>query len=462
MDPPPDGSQDIPVVDAVNDSDTEWESEQFSAAAESQLKQLGQLLDDPGAITSDSLSSMVVPDVESTTLRPREFDDRFRTVSMTVRRGLNFRSGGSSRGAEAFAESLRKMSEPLADAGRIHSKFKIISVQTIAASEVSTDVIFQRAGEQPGGSFQQDAVWNCIWNKIPGENSAGTVQLRQVSLLEYEEVLQSSPEGHTFSDCTESVFRNEPTFRQQLLPGIDYWRSLFQKQYGVYPFGHHGIAVGDVNNDGLDDLYAGQPAGLPNRLYLQNADGTVTDAAADAGVDLLNRTRGVLLVDLDNDADQDLIAVLEQVIVFMENDGAAHFTEMCAVPTGDPGSLSVADYDGDGDLDVYVVNYGDRLRSAPDVYHDANNGGANVLLRNDGNWTFVDVTEESGLAVNNRRWSFAASWEDFDDDGDMDLYVANDFGRNNLYRNDHGRFTDIAPEAGVEDMAAGMSALTPV
>ena len=62
-----------------------------------------------------------------------------------------------------------------------------------------------------------------------------------------------------------------------------------------------------------------------------------------------------------------------------------------------------------------------------------------------------------GLDSNNRRWSFAAAWEDFDQDGDIDLAVANDFGRNNLYRNDGGSFVDMAAEAGVEDMAAGMS-----
>ena len=276
-------------------------------------------------------------------------------------------------------------------------------------------------------------------------------------MLEYEESEVASPERHLFSDCTESVFRDESSFREQLIPGIDYWRSRTQKQHGVFPFGHHGIAIGDVNNDGLEDLYAGQPSGLPNRLYMQNADGTVTDRAAEGGVDILNRTRGVLLVDIDNDADLDLVAVLKELIVFMANDGAGHFKEMSAVPTTEPGGLSACDFDLDGDLDIYVVNYGDRFRSSPDVYHDANNGGANVLLRNDGQWRFTDVTTDVGLDANNTRWSFAASWEDFDDDGDSDLYVANDFGRNNLYRNDEGSFTDVAPDLDVEDIAAGMS-----
>ena len=81
----------------------------------------------------------------------------------------------------------------------------------------------------------------------------------------------------------------------------------------------------------------------------------------------------------------------------------------------------------------------------------------NWLFRNDGKLTFTDATSQAGLDENNKRFSFAAAWEDYDNDGDIDLYVANDFGRNNLYRNDNGRFTDVAAPAGVEDVAAGMS-----
>jgi hypothetical protein len=99
----------------------------------------------------------------------------------------------------------------------------------------------------------------------------------------------------------------------------------------------------------------------------------------------------------------------------------------------------------------------------PMPFHDANNGGPNILWRNQGDWSFEDVTEAVGLDVNNRRYSFAASWEDYDNDGDLDLYVANDYGRNNLYRNE-GRdaagmvqFNDIAGTEGVEDTSAGMS-----
>ena len=63
----------------------------------------------------------------------------------------------------------------------------------------------------------------------------------------------------------------------------------------------------------------------------------------------------------------------------------------------------------------------------------------------------------TGLEHNNTRFSFAATWEDYDNDGDQDLYVANDYGRNCLYRNDAGKFTDVAPQLGVEDTSSGMS-----
>jgi hypothetical protein len=59
--------------------------------------------------------------------------------------------------------------------------------------------------------------------------------------------------------------------------------------------------------------------------------------------------------------------------------------------------------------------------------------------------------------VNNQRFSYAAAWDDYDQDGDFDLYVANDFGRNNLYRNDRTGFEDVADELGVEDTGSGMS-----
>jgi hypothetical protein len=92
----------------------------------------------------------------------------------------------------------------------------------------------------------------------------------------------------------------------------------------------------------------------------------------------------------------------------------------------------------------------------PVPYHDATNGPRNLAWRNEGDRRWKEVTTELGLDHNNDKFSYAALWEDLDSDGDLDLYVVNDFGRNNLYRNEGGRFRDVAREAGADDMAAGM------
>ena len=92
-------------------------------------------------------------------------------------------------------------------------------------------------------------------------------------------------------------------------------------EFGTQEHGHHGLALGDVNGDGLDDVYLCAPAGLPNRLFIQNEDGTASDAAGRAGVDWLDDSRAALLVDLENDGDQDLVLAMRQRLLLMSNDG---------------------------------------------------------------------------------------------------------------------------------------------
>ncbi len=170
---------------------------------------------------------------------------------------------------------------------------------------------------------------------------------------------------------------------------------------------------------------------------------------------------------MDNDGDQDLLVTAGSSLLMMDNDGSGRFklrSRLQPHPTAH--SLSTVDYDNDGRLDVYVCSYGNSFETFADSktplpWHDANNGAANSLFHNEGNWQFRNVTVEVGLDENNRRYSYAASWEDFDNDGDQDLYVANDFGRNNLFINQinkNVRFRDVAKQLGVEDISPGMSA----
>jgi tetratricopeptide (TPR) repeat protein len=205
-------------------------------------------------------------------------------------------------------------------------------------------------------------------------------------------------------------------------------------------------------------LYLCRPGGLPNQLLLHTPEHLLRDASAAAGVDLLDYSSGALLVDLDGDLDLDLLVATGTGLVFFVNDGAGQFTRKLLLERSLATSLAAADFDLDGDVDVYVCSYLSPYEEngLPVPYHDANNGEANMLLRNDGDWTFVDAAAEVGMDANNRRFSLAASWEDFDNDGDPDLYVVNDFGRNNLYRNDAGQFSDVAAELSAQDISAGM------
>ena len=278
-----------------------------------------------------------------------------------------------------------------------------------------------------------------------------------------------SADRRGFAEVTERAFGRDDAHARQLGLGTDHWRDSLDAALGVSVYGHQGISLGDFDGDGLEDLYVGQPAGLPNRLFRNNGDGTFSDVSRRAGLDVLDETSMSLFGDLDNDGDQDLVLVGAAPLLF-RNDSAGRFEldrrAGLEVPEGRAAMLTgaaLADYDLDGDLDLYVCAYdfweAGSDYDAPTPYYDAVNGPANLLYRNDGSGVFEEVSAESGLDPGNDRFSFAAAWGDYDNDGDPDLYVANDFGRNNLYRNNgDGTFSDVAADLGVEDLGAGMSA----
>ena len=253
-----------------------------------------------------------------------------------------------------------------------------------------------------------------------------------------------------------------------MLRGVDYWRTVLDGACGIDIYGHNGVSVGDIDNDGLDDLYVCQPAGLPNRLYRNRGDGTFEDITDRSGLGLLDNTACALFADFDNDGRQDVVVVRAAGPLLFLNQGNGQFRlepnafRFATPPQGTFTGAAAADYDRDGFLDIYFCLYvyyqgADQYRY-PVPYDDAENGPPNFLMRNNGDGTFRDATAESGLNRNNTRYSFCCGWGDPDADGWPDLYVVNDFGRKNLYRNNRdGTFTDIAAPAGVEDVGAGMS-----
>jgi len=149
--------------------------------------------------------------------------------------------------------------------------------------------------------------------------------MRWVRVEEFEQAESRHPNEALFADCTESVLSGNRSYVDQFLRGMNYWFERIQDHGLDVLRGSPGLAVGDVNGDGLDDLYVCQEFGLPNCLFIQNPDGSARDESVSWGVNWLQSSRSALLVDLDNDSDQDLVVAIQGGVVVAENDGQGRF-----------------------------------------------------------------------------------------------------------------------------------------
>ena len=233
-------------------------------------------------------------------------------------------------------------------------------------------------------------------------------------------------------------------------------------------YGPAGITAFDLDNDGWEDLFI--PDGEDSRLFRNTRDGRFADITVESG--LAGPEGGqdgvsvALFFDFDNDGDRD--AFISRTFtpnrllrnddgVFVDITADSGLDEDCCTTVA-----SVADVDNDGDLDLYVGRYLDPRLAIPTTFY-ARNGEPNKLYLNDGSGAFTDVTDEAG--VGELGLCLGTVFGDYDDDGDADLYVVNDFGRKTLYRNDGPpegsrvpRFTDVTVESGTLAYGAGMSA----
>jgi hypothetical protein len=235
-------------------------------------------------------------------------------------------------------------------------------------------------------------------------------------------------------------------------------------KFGMLRYGPAGVTAADYDNDGFYDLFI--PDGVESKLFRNQGDGTFADVTAEAGLAGLDGVAVGLFADYDNDGYKDFFVsrTFRPNQLFHNDgggaDGRVTFTDVTAAAgIGEDCCTTVAswaDYDGDGDLDLYVGRYLDPRLAIPTTFY-ARNGEPNQLYRNDGDGTFTNVTAEAG--VGEVGLCLGTVFGDYDDDGDADLYVVNDFGRKTLYRNEgDGTFRDVTVESGTLAYGAGMSA----
>jgi Flp pilus assembly protein TadD/peroxiredoxin len=370
---------------------------------------------------------------------------------------------GIRRGADLFAADLAAYFSSL---GKIATaEFEIVSLTAAAATplQLATEVRYSLLGVRPDGRREERiGFWRLGW-------SQGTSGNWRVTKWESRGETVGNVAAPLFADVTAAALGHNPSYREQLAPGIDHWRTILDGACGIDVYGNHGVSVGDFDGDGNDDIYVCQPSGLPNRLYRNRGDGTFEDATSKSGLGVLDATACAIFADFENKGLQDLLVVTASGPLLFLNRGNGEFAlesgafSFAKPPEGTFTHAAVADYDRDGRLDIYFCLYSYYLGldqyHYPSPYFDARNGPPNFLFHNEGNARFVDRTAAAGLDAENDRFSFACAWGDISGQGGPDLYVANDFGRSNLYRNQgDGTFTAVSEESGTNVPGAGMSA----
>jgi hypothetical protein len=286
---------------------------------------------------------------------------------------------------------------------------------------------------------------------------------------------QQNPLGATFVDVAHEAGINATT-----IYGGEHKNKYLLETTGC------GVAFYDYDNDSWLDIFLvngwrleGFPAGQEptSHLFKNNRDGTFTDVTTKAGLIHHGWGQGVCIGDYDNDGFDDLFVTYFGKNVLYHNNGDGTFSDVTD-KAGVAGNgkrwntgCAFVDYDRDGKLDLFVANYIDLdlatapvPESGPCLYKGVMvacgppglKGGKNILFHNNGDGTFTDVSEQSGILQTGGTFSLGVLTCDFDNDGWPDIYVADDSSTSALYQNKkNGKFVDIAVEAGCALSADG-------
>ncbi|MEX0771290.1 MAG: CRTAC1 family protein [Balneolaceae bacterium] len=270
----------------------------------------------------------------------------------------------------------------------------------------------------------------------------------------------------------------------------DYTRApIYRENPGYIEVMGGGVAVGDVNGDGWEDIFfAGMPSfhpdadnsRSPSALFLNNQDGTFSESTTETGLDgIKGLPMGALFFDFNNNGRQDLYVAAYNGGQLFRNDGGT-FTDitdsagvnlegLCGDSPCLAATASTADYNRNGFLDLLIVNNVEWDEDDPMHYGRSSllpanfEGQPSVLFRNNGDGTFTNVTEKSGVLNRDDRGhreagkGLAAIWTDINNDGWPDIYFANDMSPNRLYLNNgDSTFTEIGISAQIDEFKSSM------
>ena len=251
-------------------------------------------------------------------------------ASRTVRSSAALRvrenkfANDASLGRDAFVQALKS---GLGDFSKIETAESQIvtidgfdgSVAQQPASSVKTRIRYEIVGTGDGFHREQRVgYWLIFWK------TSESGEFRVSSWRVIHETLSRST-APIYVDITAGTLSGNSSYSAQLLHGTDYWRTVLDGACGIDIYGHNGVSVADIDNDGFDDLYVCQPAGLPNRLYRNRGDGTFEDITEASGLGILENTACALFADFDNDGRQDVVLVRTNGPLLFLNEGNGKF-----------------------------------------------------------------------------------------------------------------------------------------